>query len=123
VVAMDGGWNDSEAIEDERYAADCDMANLEAAGRRYRLLRLREGVMVKPWLWPDHVIGKRESRRLREEHNAAVNDCADLLAAGERMAAVIRMGSIDNVSLREGAIVLRVALDKWDAAIAKAEGR
>lgn len=27
----------------------------------------------KPWLWPDHVIGKRESRRLREEHNAAVN--------------------------------------------------
>jgi hypothetical protein len=25
------------------------------------------------WLWPDHVIGKREARRLREEHNAAVN--------------------------------------------------
>jgi hypothetical protein len=34
-----------------------------------------------PWLWPDHCIGKRESRRLREEHNATVNDCADLLAA------------------------------------------
>lgn len=25
------------------------------------------------WLWPDHVIGKRESRRLRDEHNALVN--------------------------------------------------
>lgn len=23
--------------------------------------------------WPDHVIGKRESRRIREEHNATVN--------------------------------------------------
>jgi hypothetical protein len=29
---------------------------------------------MKPWLWPDHAIGKRESRRLREEHNAAVNE-------------------------------------------------
>jgi hypothetical protein len=25
------------------------------------------------WQWPDHVIGKRESRRLREEHNRVVN--------------------------------------------------
>lgn len=21
------------------------------------------------WLWPDHIAGKRETRRLREEHN------------------------------------------------------
>ncbi len=26
------------------------------------------------WHWPDHVIGKRESRRLREEHNARMNE-------------------------------------------------
>jgi hypothetical protein len=32
---------------------------------------------VRPWLWPDHTIGKRESRELREEHNRAVNDHAD----------------------------------------------
>ncbi len=28
------------------------------------------------WHWPDHCIGKRESRRLREEHNAAMNRLA-----------------------------------------------
>lgn len=27
----------------------------------------------KPFLWPDHVIGKRESRRIRDEHNALYN--------------------------------------------------
>lgn len=25
------------------------------------------------WLWPDHAIGKKESRKLREEHNAVLN--------------------------------------------------
>lgn len=33
------------------------------------------------WLWPDHVIGKRESRRLREQHNALANSHAELFAA------------------------------------------
>lgn len=27
----------------------------------------------RSWLWPDRTIGKRESGRLREEHNEAVN--------------------------------------------------
>ena len=31
------------------------------------------------WHWPDHVIGKRESRRLREEHNALANSHAELV--------------------------------------------
>lgn len=31
------------------------------------------------WLWPDRVIGKRESRRLRDEHNALVNRVAQLV--------------------------------------------
>lgn len=35
----------------------------------------------KPFLWPDHVIGKAESRRIREEHNAAINALADALDA------------------------------------------
>jgi hypothetical protein len=35
----------------------------------------------KPWLWPDRVISKRESRVIREEHNAAVNVYAKLLIA------------------------------------------
>jgi hypothetical protein len=37
--------------------------------------------MSTVWLWPDHVIGKRESRRLREEHNALANSHAVILAA------------------------------------------
>ncbi len=28
------------------------------------------------WHWPDHIIYKRESRRLRDEHNAAMNKLA-----------------------------------------------
>ena len=33
------------------------------------------------WHWPDHVIGKRESRRLREEHNALANSHHELVVA------------------------------------------
>jgi hypothetical protein len=38
-------------------------------------------MIARPWLWPDHAIGKRESRTLRDEHNATANEHADLLAA------------------------------------------
>ena len=37
----------------------------------------------KCWLWPDRNIGKRESRQLREEHNALVNRNAELIEAAE----------------------------------------
>lgn len=30
------------------------------------------------WHWPDRAIGKRESRRLREEHNKAMNELSAL---------------------------------------------
>lgn len=39
----------------------------------------------KFWHWPDHVAGKRETRRLREEHNAAMNSRAELLEALEHL--------------------------------------
>lgn len=35
----------------------------------------------RTWLWPDHAIGKGESRQLREEHNHAVNTIEKLRAA------------------------------------------
>jgi hypothetical protein len=35
------------------------------------------------WLWPDHTIGKRESRELREEHNATVSALCNLIEATE----------------------------------------
>ena len=31
--------------------------------------------------WPDHVIGKRESRRIRDEHNVLYNSHAELVTA------------------------------------------
>lgn len=37
--------------------------------------------MSKFWHWPDRIIGKRESRQLREEHNALANSHAELLEA------------------------------------------
>ena len=39
----------------------------------------------RSWLWPDHVIGKRESRTLREEHNRMVNVNIELLKALETL--------------------------------------
>jgi hypothetical protein len=41
------------------------------------------------WLWPDHVIGKRESRELACEHNALVNEYAKLLEASKRVQTVV----------------------------------
>lgn len=35
----------------------------------------------KTWLWPDRTISKRESRELRDEHNALANSHAALLDA------------------------------------------
>lgn len=40
---------------------------------------------MKTWLWPDRAIGKRESRALREEHNATINVAAELLNACENV--------------------------------------
>lgn len=45
----------------------------------------------KCWLWPDHNIGKRESRQLREEHNRVVNQLADD-AEGKTKANRVRVG-------------------------------
>lgn len=42
------------------------------------------------WLWPDRAIGKRESRELREEHNALINSHAQLLDVLRMMPAVLR---------------------------------
>jgi hypothetical protein len=71
----------------------------------------------RSWLWPDHVIGKRESRQLREEHNALVNSHADMRDALKQI----------NVRLcaRGGPTETELAECRAFAqrAIAKAEGR
>jgi len=73
-------------------------------------------VSAAPWLWPDHAIGKRESRRLREEHNATVNECAELLAACNSV-----LDSVPFASYR-GDGELEECEARLKAAILKAEG-
>ena len=46
------------------------------------------------WHWPDHTIGKRESRRLREEHNQLVNSHAELLTALQTLFFACRDGIV-----------------------------
>ena len=43
------------------------------------------------WLWPDHIAGKRETRRLREEHNKLANEHHELRIA---MDEIHRMASV-----------------------------
>jgi len=42
---------------------------------------------MNSWLWPDRVISKSESRKLREEHNKLVNLSRDMLDALEEIVA------------------------------------
>ena len=78
------------------------------------------------WLWPDHVIGKRESRRLREEHNAVVNSQAELLEACElcveELFQLHEQTHPDCIADRPKRCPSRAALEKARAAIAKAKG-
>ena len=52
-----------------------------------------------PFLWPDRVIGKRESRKIREAHNALVNDYHALV---EAVRAAIECKLIPNVTAKNG---------------------
>jgi hypothetical protein len=54
----------------------------------------------KCWHWPDHVAGKRETRRLREEHNAAVNSHAELLGLAKMIDAWLVSPALDAETLR-----------------------
>lgn len=78
-----------------------------------------------PFWWPDHVIGKRESRAIREQHNALFNSHAELLIelhAGTKIAELIAL-HWESGNLSEAV----QALARWEKAarkvIAKAEGR
>lgn len=51
---------------------------------------------MQTWLWPDRVIGKRESRKLREEHNTLVNDRDRLLAACVRIRRAVHWSTTDD---------------------------
>jgi len=75
-------------------------------------------------LWPDHAIGKRESRAIREAHNALYNDYHEALAALRALRPIL-----DKVWAHDGdvfGVLNNAATDAdsaLDAAIAKAEGK
>ena len=45
---------------------------------------------TQSWLWPDRTIGKRESRQLREEHNALVNEHAAMRDALRELSEAVK---------------------------------
>ena len=66
--------------------------------------------------WPDHVISKRESRRIRDEHNELFNSHAELLEALRRL--VSRALVLDQSATVDG-LANCDALAQARAAIAK----
>jgi hypothetical protein len=76
------------------------------------------GTMNKFWHWPDHMIGKRESRVLREEHNQVVNLNCDLVAALEALHSCHRAFSLKN----EWTVLDDDARKLAEEALAKAQG-
>lgn len=69
--------------------------------------------------WPDHVIGKRESRRIRDEHNALYNSHAELAAA---LADLFEQCAMMHKYWGEGnnTVAADAAQDRARAALAKA---
>ena len=70
---------------------------------------------ARSWHWPDHTAGKREMRRLRNEHNAAVNSHAELLGLAQMIEAWLCAPALD-------AETLRVIQKQTRETIAKAKG-
>ena len=72
---------------------------------------------MKFWHWPDRVIGKRESRQLRDEHNATaslLHEAIELLEAAARRV---------EIEKSEGGTVLCAWLPDAQALIEKATGQ
>lgn len=70
--------------------------------------------------WPDHVIGKRESRRIRDAHNALYNSHAELVAELEKCAADLKIcAESDTIDVQEVCGLMHSAVI---LALAKARG-
>jgi hypothetical protein len=75
------------------------------------------------FLWPDHVIGKRESRRIRLEHNKLVNSHAELLELAKSIAVQDEFTFSDDASipLRQAYAIINQWRNAANAAIKKAK--
>jgi hypothetical protein len=114
-LADSKGWNNGRILDPRHSRRVARLGALAAAyGRLFDYSSPKVQTMGnKFWHWPDHAIGKRESRRLREEHNAMANEHAELLAACK--AAVVGFDCV----CAGGMACLHCLLND---AIAKAEG-
>ena len=65
--------------------------------------------VLDSWLWPDHNIGKRESRGLREDHNRLVNVASELLETCE-LAYVTLLNSTERLNRQHELCRLRDAI-------------
>ena len=70
--------------------------------------------MSRFWHWPDKIIRKRESRRLRDEHNKLAQEHAGMLAALEQLERVESSPHSETVRF--------LAREDARAAIARARG-
>lgn len=73
------------------------------------------------WLWPDKIIGKRESRMLREEHNNLVDSHAQLLNAAQDFL-VMAEKYIDTSATHDGLINCKIRAKLLDFAIRTGKG-
>lgn len=64
----------------------------------------------KSFLWPDHVISKAESRRIRDEHNAAINALAGALSACRMV-----IDNWESGDLAEAARACQAVIDEHDS--------
>ena len=78
----------------------------------------------KAFLWPDHAIGKRESRTIREEHNELYNAYHDAIKALRDIsfAALARENACCPCNLIAAKDQLLIARQAADAVLAKHDG-
>lgn len=74
------------------------------------------------YLWPDHTIGKRESRALRDSHNALYNDYHNLLAVNAELVRALESIAKTQRADGEWESLVYKSKDTARAALRKAKG-
>ena len=69
----------------------------------------------KTWHWPDKCIGRRESRTLRDEHNAVVNSQEELATS---LAELLNTSALNHDLLTDADLTaIRIAQEAWGKAV------
>lgn len=76
----------------------------------------------KSWLWPDRTIGKKESRVLRDEHNALYNEFDTVLRGLEATLACLVLKDVEQPGFMVGQALVDATIEKAKSIINKAKG-